>query len=355
MVPTQFSERLLVWYDKHGRHDLPWQENQTPYRVWVSEIMLQQTQVNTVIPYYQRFMESFPDVQTLASADQEQVLEHWAGLGYYARGRNLHKAAQIICDQYGGEFPETLDEFSSLPGIGRSTAGAILSLSRGQRHPILDGNVKRVLTRYYAVEGWPGQTAVERKLWVLADDLTPDTRVNAYTQAIMDLGATLCTRAKPACALCPVQAGCQAFAQGRPTDFPNKKPKKAQPVKTTDMLLILNDKGEVMLEKRPPTGIWGGLWSLPECPEGSPETWVLERYGLKVRHEQDWAGFRHTFSHYHLDITPRLMRLENTRTDRVMEAADTNWYNTGQKLPVGCAAPVQKLLDLLQNELGVNE
>ena len=350
MTISPFAERLLHWFDQHGRHDLPWQHDQTPYRVWVSEIMLQQTQVSTVIPYYEKFMARFPDVQTLAAANQDEVLQYWAGLGYYARGRNLHKAAQVIVNDYAGEFPQDIDQVQQLPGIGRSTAGAILSLSRQQRHPILDGNVKRVLTRHQAMDGWPGQTAIEQQLWQLAEQRTPQQRVNDYTQAIMDLGATLCTRSKPACLLCPVQTDCEGFKQGKPTAFPVSKPKKTQPVKTTTMLLILNEANEILLEKRPPAGIWGGLWSLPEC-DGDAAQWVEQQFGLNVIEQESWTPFRHTFSHYHLDITPQILRLANTHTARVMEGRETNWYKADQANNIGCAAPVTKLLASLRQHL----
>jgi len=250
---------VLAWYDSHGRRHLPWQQDTTPYRVWISEIMLQQTQVSTVIPYYERFLQRFPDVQALAAAPIDEVLHLWTGLGYYARARNLHKAAQLLVERFDGEFPETVEEVAGLPGIGRSTAGAILSLSRQQRAVILDGNVKRVLSRFHAV-GDTG-SAQEKILWQHAEAHTPQKRVHHFNQVMMDLGATVCTRAKPACLLCPLQSHCAALKEGEPTAYPAKKAARAVPEKSTTLLVLLNAEGEVLLEQRPPAGIWGGLWS----------------------------------------------------------------------------------------------
>jgi len=256
---TKFPQKVLAWFDQHGRKNLPWQQDINPYRVWVSEIMLQQTQVKTVIPYYEKFMTSFPDVQTLASADQDTVLKHWSGLGYYARARNMHKAAQMVCDDFAGVFPDNLESMQSLSGIGRSTAAAILSIASNQQEAILDGNVKRVLSRVFTVVGWPGKADVLKKFWVLAEQTTPKTRNADYTQAIMDLGATLCTRSKPRCEDCPLKTDCLAFQQGNQTEYPTKKPKKEMPEKHTVMLILQNDQQEVLMQKRPAVGIWGGL------------------------------------------------------------------------------------------------
>ena len=236
---SDFAERLLAWFDDNGRKDLPWQQNVTAYRVWVSEIMLQQTQVQTVIPYFNRFVDRFPDVGALATAKQDEVLSHWSGLGYYARARNLHKAAQQIVLEHGGRFPETLDAVIGLPGIGRSTAGAILALAKGQRHAILDGNVKRVLARFDAIAGWPGKAQVAADLWAIAERYTPDERAAGYTQAIMDLGATLCTRSKPACDRCPVSGDCEALRTDSVEAYPGRKPKVTKPLKTTTMVLVI--------------------------------------------------------------------------------------------------------------------
>jgi len=253
---SDFAEQLLIWFDQHGRHDLPWQQAVTPYRVWVSEIMLQQTQVKTVIPYYERFMDRFPNVEALAAASQESVLAHWSGLGYYARGRNLHKSAVMIVECFGGNFPTQWEDVLALPGVGRSTAGAILSIALAQRYPILDGNVKRVLSRYFALEGWTGERKNEQFLWQQADSLTPEKRFDDYTQAIMDLGATVCTRSKPSCMSCPVRDGCVAYQQDCVASFPFPKPKKDKPVKQAYFLVLENTQGQVWLQQRPQKGIW---------------------------------------------------------------------------------------------------
>lgn len=347
----QFAERLLAWFDQHGRHDLPWQQAPTAYRVWISEVMLQQTQVATVIPYYERFMARFPDVLSLAEAAVDEVLAHWSGLGYYSRARNLHRAAQLIRDANRGCFPEDLDKVMALPGIGRSTAGAILSLACAQHHPILDGNVKRVLSRFHAVEGWYGKREVEQRLWQLADEHTPDKRTAAYTQAIMDLGATLCTRSKPDCASCPVADGCEAREQGRITEFPGKKPRKALPRKRTAMLLLQNGQGELLLERRPPSGIWGGLWSLPECPHDEDiATWCRERLGLTVAEAGRWSPLVHTFSHFQLEITPVQGRVSGSTTMSIMEPGAALWYKTQSFNQLGLPAPVKRLLQRLAED-----
>jgi A/G-specific adenine glycosylase len=347
---ADFSARVLGWFARHGRTDLPWQLDPTPYRVWVSEIMLQQTQVTTVIPYYQRFMARFPDVVALAAAELDQVLHHWSGLGYYARARNLHAAAHIIRDRHAGRFPEDLDELLALPGIGRSTAGAILALAAGQRHPILDGNVKRVLARFHAIEGWPGQAAVQKALWALAEQYTPETQVAAYTQAMMDLGATVCTRARPACGRCPLQADCAARAGGCPTDYPSPRPRKSLPLRKTRMLLLRNAAGEVLLEKRPPAGIWGGLWSFPELAAGDGlGDGCIERLGCDVQLVGEWRAIRHSFSHFRLQITP-VLATTRAGPAGVMEGRERLWYKPDSRDELGFAAPVERLLQRI-NEL----
>ena len=345
MTAKPFSKRLLDWYRLYGRQDLPWQRNPVPYRVWVSEIMLQQTQVATVIPYYERFMERFPNVAALAEAEQDQVLHYWSGLGYYARARHLHTAAQQIIDEHAGRFPETFEAVLGLPGIGRSTAGAILSLACGQRHAILDGNVKRVLARYHAVDGWPGNTRVQKVLWELAEQYTPRVEVAAYTQAIMDLGATLCTRAQPNCGRCPVRVGCAAFKSGNQADYPTRRPKKAMPVRSVAMLLIANEQQELLLEKRPPTGIWGGLWGLPElATDADIKRWCRSELGLKVERSCAWPMLRHTFSHFHLDITPVHAEVSELQS-RVMEGTRRLWYKPDSDDERGLAAPVAQLIE----------
>ena len=346
MAEKSFAQRLLKWFDRHGRKDLPWQHHPTPYRVWVSEVMLQQTQVATVIPYYQRFMQHFPDVNTLANAGLDDVLALWSGLGYYSRARNLHKAAQTIRDELKGGFPDTLEEVTALPGIGRSTAGAILSLSMGQRHPILDGNVKRVLSRYHTIEGWPGKTAVLNQLWEKAEQHTPDKRISDYTQAIMDLGATLCTRSKPRCTHCPLSNDCQAYHSDSVTRYPGKKAKKTLPVKEVIMPIITNDRGEVLLEKRPPVGIWGGLWSLPECLDDKTFrqmiTTSINDAGVSLAR---LPKLKHSFTHYHLLISPIRVQLDKClKPIGVNDEQATAWFDIGTALELGLPSPIKLLL-----------
>ncbi|MFD2178735.1 A/G-specific adenine glycosylase [Veronia pacifica] len=349
-MSLSFSDAILTWYDKYGRKTLPWQLNKTPYKVWLSEIMLQQTQVATVIPYFERFMERFPNVADLAAADLDEVLHLWTGLGYYARARNLHKAAVMVVEKFGGEFPTNIDDMMALPGVGRSTAGAVLSLSLGLHHPILDGNVKRTLARHYAVEGWPGKKPVENILWQHAEINTPAEGVNRYNQAMMDMGAMICTRSKPKCELCPVNYSCEANALGRQTDFPGKKPKKVLPEKQACFLLYQYEE-QIWLEQRPPSGLWGGLWCLPETEESKVESSVLTMCGTDNAYDiEHLTAFRHTFSHFHLDILPVRVRLKRQPT-MIMEAQGGLWYNLTQPEKVGLAAPVQKLLKTLTREL----
>ena len=344
---TDFAARLLAWSDDHGRKDLPWQQDVNPYRVWVSEIMLQQTQVQTVIPYYERFMKRFPSVEALAGADADTVLSHWSGLGYYARARNLHKTAQIIQGEYGGVFPSTIDDVESLPGVGPSTAGAILALSHGQRHAILDGNVKRVLARHAAVAGWPGKTEVAKRLWLLAEERTPTARVDHYTQAIMDLGATLCVRSKPACNKCPVSGDCAALAAGTIAEHPGRKPKKEKPLRATTMLLAMVDNA-VYMERRPASGIWGGLWSFPELDDQPLEDWCDNLALGEPLEREAWQPLRHSFSHYDLDIHPLVLRFDSV-AGSVADEGDATWYQMDEQAPGGIAAPVQQLIDTLRN------
>src|SRR5690554_683058 len=324
---TDFAARLLEWFDRSGRHDLPWQRDRRPYTVWVSEIMLQQTQVATVIPYFERFVARFPDIAALAGAPLDDVLALWAGLGYYARARNLHRAARIVAERHGGELPETLDALMALPGIGRSTAGAILAQAKGLRHPILDGNVKRVLARYHAVEGWPGERAVETRLWALAEAHTPHARVADYTQAIMDLGATLCVRRRPACTVCPVADSCRACRLGIQARLPAPRPRRERPRRRRTMLVVRDAAGRVLLERRPERGIWGGLYSLPELDDGdSAREWCARRLGCVPIDEIDLPELAHAFTHFDLTIAPRLVRLD-TDCEDVMETERLVWYN----------------------------
>lgn len=339
-----FSDQVLHWFDQHGRKNLPWQQNISPYSVWVSEIMLQQTQVSTVIPYYERFMDELPNVEALANCSEDQVLHLWTGLGYYSRARNLQRCAQIVCDDFGGELPGDVDVLCALPGIGRSTAGAIVSIAFKKRAPILDGNVKRVLARFDAVEGWPGESAVSKALWALSESVTPADRCADYTQAIMDLGATLCTRSRPECHRCPLQDDCSALATNRVQDFPGKKPKKERPVKAVHMLLAQRPDGNILLQKRPPNGIWAGLWSLPEYDDLD-----ALKQAAKLRFGDDGelqtlSDIRHNFSHYQLHIHPVLLQV-NAEPREIMEAEREVWYNSG--LILGLAAPVKKLLAAL--------
>ena len=350
MNPETFGQRVLEWFDAHGRKRLPWKENPTPYRVWVSEIMLQQTQVATVIPYYERFVARFPDLRALADAELDEVLRLWAGLGYYARARHLHQAARILRDRHDGEMPLDLAILRDLPGIGRSTAGAILALAAGQRQPILDGNVKRLLARFAAVDGWPGQSRVLTTLWNLAERYTPGVRVADYTQAMMDLGALICTPRRPRCGACPLADGCAARALGWESAYPAPKPRRELPTRATRLLLLRAADGAVLLERRPPVGIWGGLWSFPECPpEVDVADWCREQLGLAVAIEGSWGVVRHSFSHFHLDITP-VSAVVTGSAGAVMAGERFVWYNTHEPDGRGVAAPVRRLLATLASE-----
>jgi A/G-specific adenine glycosylase len=394
-----FSNALLAWFDQHGRKNLPWQKNKSPYSVWISEIMLQQTQVATVIPYYQTFMQRFPSVTDLANAPVDEVLHLWTGLGYYARARNLHKAAQQVRDLYAGTFPTTFEEVIALPGIGRSTAAAVLSLSLNQAFAIMDGNVKRVLTRYMAIEGWTGTKKIEDRLWLEAEALKPvavdldeslknkltEQEYNAksraprygdYTQAIMDLGATICTRSKPKCDDCPMQSHCLAFAQGKQAEFPFKKTKKQIPTKYTTML-IPSFNGQVLMQQRPPSGIWGGLWGFLETgfDKESEKTTdqallMLEdsllRVNLQNARVRELGTFKHTFSHFHLLIFPVLIELKeppvqtvnerNAEFDGALDSAHdksaTNqlWFDSYNPSKIGLSAPTMKILEMLKSD-----
>jgi len=345
-----FRRKLLQWYRRHGRRDLPWKRQPTPYSVWVSEIMLQQTQVATVIPYFERFVQRFPDLNTLAGATLDEVLHHWSGLGYYARARHLYCAARFIVERRGGAFPKRIEELAALPGIGRSTAGAILALAFDQRHPILDGNVKRVLSRFSAIAEDPGRSQVQRRLWAIAEHLTPERKVASYTQAMMDLGATICTRANPQCQRCPVRNDCKAYALGRPEDFPGRREKKALPIRHARFAILQNPAGEVLLQRRPPVGVWGGLWSFPQCPMHERfSEWCTAEFGLEVLDQKNGEILRHRFSHFRLDIAPVFARVRVAGRG-VMEPDDTLWYNMISPPTVGLAAPVHSLLSRLHSE-----
>jgi A/G-specific adenine glycosylase len=348
---ADFSTRLIAWQRVHGRHDLPWQNTRDPYWIWLSEIMLQQTQVSTVIPYYVRFLARFPDVNALAAAPLDDVMTLWAGLGYYSRARNLHRCAQVVSAEYGGHFPRTVDELAQLPGIGRSTAAAIASFAFGARATILDGNVKRVLARVFGVDGFPGEKRVETALWTLAESLLPDAAheddVTAYTQGLMDLGATLCVRGKPDCGRCPFAADCVANVTGRQRELPAARPKKTVPTKKTWML-VLTAGDAVLLEKRPPTGIWGGLWSLPEAADEDALAAVAHSFG-GAEQLQRLAPLTHTFTHFKLDIEPRLAVSRGSHAQAA--DAETAWVPLAEIDSFGLPAPVRKLLGALQGSL----
>lgn len=347
----QFSNNVLDWYHQKGRKDLPWQKEKTPYSVWISEIMLQQTQVATVIPYYQKFMQSFPSIKDLASADEDLVLHHWTGLGYYARARNLHKAAKLIVSEHGGEFPEQIDQVIALPGIGRSTAGAVLSLSLAKPHAILDGNVKRVLARYYLVEGHNGQSKYEKALWPIAEKLTPINGVQFYNQAMMDLGATVCTRSKPDCVNCPIQKNCLANISGEQASFPNKKPKKKIPEKSA-LMIIPRIGNKILMYKRPPTGIWGGLWCFLEAEKEQKIPEILAKHDLLAKKQVALTPFRHTFSHFHLDISALVIDCTQDTAKEISENENIKWYDLVNKSTAGLAASSKKLIDEL-NQLPI--
>lgn len=350
---AEFATRLLAWFDRHGRHDLPWQCPRSPYRVWLSEIMLQQTRVETVIPYFERFTGTFPDLASLAQAPLDAVLHLWTGLGYYARARNLHRAAQLVVARHGGELPADLDALTALPGIGRSTAGAILAMAWGRRAPILDGNVKRVLARHGAVAGWPGDTGVARRLWALADRHTPARRVADYTQAIMDLGATLCTRARPACTRCPVADDCQARREDAVPRFPGRKPATTIPVRQRLWLVLRNVRGEILLEQRPPSGVWGGLWCFPECsPPATDESAAIAAacaaLGCLVRAMRRGLTGRHQFTHFKLDY--QVLEIAVAECDAVADRTARRWVDPAEPGTLGLPTPVRDLLRALAPE-----
>ncbi|WP_029147568.1 A/G-specific adenine glycosylase [Methylophilus sp. 5] len=340
-----FAEKLIAWQQVHGRHDLPWQQTRDPYAVWVSEIMLQQTQVSAVIGYYDRFMQRFPTIASLAEAEQDEVMRHWSGLGYYSRARNLHHAAQTIMREHGGVFPTDFDVIQTLKGIGRSTAAAISVFAFNQRQTILDGNVKRVLARLYAVDGWPGLPEVEKKLWQLAETLLPAQGLPAYVQGLMDFGATLCTRSKPRCDGCPMQDHCQAYQQQRVAQLPVAKPRKALPEKQVTMLMIL-DAGEILLERRPNQGIWGGLWSLPELSSTQIAVpHVQHHLGLATETLEVLPVLWHTFTHFKLEITPQPLQLTGRRP---VLPPHMQWLAIPDAISAALPTPVRTLIKALK-------
>lgn len=341
-MSQDFAARLIAWQRSHGRHGLPWQ-GADAYRVWLSEIMLQQTQVVTVIPYFERFIASFPNIAALAAASEEQVLAHWSGLGYYARGRNLHKAAQFIVQKYHGEFPRDFGQILELPGIGRSTAAAICALAYHERRAILDGNVKRVLARYCGIAGWAGEKKVEAQLWLQAEALLPPRDVAIYTQALMDMGATVCTRTHPRCAICPVQADCVALQTDRIADLPAPRPRKTVPEKQATFLLLMHGN-DILLEKRPGSGIWGGLWCPPQVEDGLERDY-LRRNDMKISERSELPQFTHTFTHFKLHITPLLLRIQH-KPQRIQQAGSV-WLDVEEALQAAIPTPVRKMLKTL--------
>ncbi|QXP94612.1 A/G-specific adenine glycosylase [Methylococcus capsulatus] len=344
---SAFQQAVLDWFDLEGRHDLPWQRPRTPYRVWISEVMLQQTQVATVIGYFERFMRHFPRLAVLAEADLDEVLALWSGLGYYSRARNLHRTARIVTERHAGELPADPAVLTTLPGIGRSTAGAISSLGFDRRAAILDGNVRRVLARCHGVEGWPGASKVEKELWRLSEELTPSTRCADYNQAMMDLGATVCTRSRPACADCPLAGTCVARRQSRQTELPAPRRTGPAPVRSTLMLLMVDPDRRVRLQKRPPAGIWANLWAFPEF-DGLEElnAWFA-LHGIHAHRLEPLLPRRHTFSHFHLDYTPVIVHCGVGHTG-VEEAAQGLWHPLGAEIGFGVPAPVRRLLHELE-------
>ncbi|MDA8127500.1 MAG: A/G-specific adenine glycosylase [Betaproteobacteria bacterium] len=338
-----FASRIIDWQRRHGRHTLPWQATRDPYRVWLSEIMLQQTQVSTVVPYFERFVARFPDLRALAAAREDDVLALWSGLGYYSRARNLHAAARSLVAECGGAFPADPARIAQLPGIGRSTAAAIAALAFGERCAILDGNVKRVLARHGGVAGWPGDKRVETGLWALAESLLPRAGIEAYTQGMMDLGALVCTRSRPDCAVCPVNADCVAHVQQRTAELPTPRPQKVRPEKQVQVLLLL-DRGELMLEKRPPQGIWGGLWSLPELPpDVDAAGHCRNELGFTALEQQVLPQFTHDFTHFRLHIRPVRFHL----APREKTLPGHLWLSPADALDAALPAPVRTLVGQL--------
>jgi A/G-specific adenine glycosylase len=330
-----FADAVIDWQKQHGRHDLPWQNTQDPYAIWVSEIMLQQTQVAAVIGYYAKFMQRFPNIHALASATQEEVLQSWSGLGYYSRARNFHNAAQKIVDEFAGEFPQNFDDILSLPGIGKSTAAAISTFALNAPQPILDGNVKRVFARHFNISGWPSAPKIEQAMWQIAERENPINEAIAYTQGLMDLGATLCTRTKPNCPVCPVNISCQAYANNLVSLLPTPKPRKTIPEKSTTMLVFVNGD-EVMLEKRPPVGIWGGLWSFPEVNDDD----------VSLQNASPLTKLTHTFTHFKLHIQPQLVR---TSKKLQVNEPRTIWLSLDDAIGAAIPTPVRKILIALKS------
>lgn len=354
MPSSPFPDRLLAWWDRHGRKDLPWQNPRSPYRVWISEVMLQQTQVATVVEYFERWMDRFPRLTDLARADLDDVLALWSGLGYYARARNLHKTARICADQFNGDLPFDFESLTKLPGIGPSTSNAILSLAYHQPAAILDGNVKRLLARHAGIEGWPGSGPVQRALWKQAEARLPDDRAADYSQAVMDMGALVCTRSNPDCEACPVANDCQALIMGKVGEIPGRKPKKKILTRTIHILIILDDRGRVLLERRPPSGIWGGLWSLPES-DSQPD--LLARFGLnddeKISGRRSLPEHEHRLTHLHMLLRPEQVTLPHGSGLEYRSVGDQSkmaWFSQAELRQLGLPKPVNTLLSKLATE-----
>ena len=342
---SDFAGRLLAWFDANGRHDLPWQHPRTPYRVWLSEVMLQQTQVRVVVPYFERFVAALPDVRALADASVDEVFALWSGLGYYARARNLHAAAKLCVERHGGELPRGFDALVALPGIGRSTAGAILAQAWGERFAILDGNVKRVLCRVHGIDGWPGTPAVEKRLWDIAQAQLPDARLADYTQAQMDFGATLCTRADPACVLCPLQGECVALREDRVRELPTPKPAKPLPERHALVFVLRDARDRVLLQRRPQAGVWAGLWSLPEAGDhAAARDWFEANIAGDYDAARALAPIDHGFTHYRFAMQPLEWR-EVALRDGVRDNDSLRWIARAELASLGIPAPVRKLLE----------
>ncbi len=352
---NNFSQPLLQWFDNNGRHNLPWQHPRSAYRVWVSEIMLQQTQVVTVIGYFERFMQRFPDVKTLAEAPDDAVMACWSGLGYYSRARNLHRAAQILMSNFNGEFPQTITELTSLPGIGATTAAAIAAQAFNLPHSILDGNVKRVLSRFFMIGGEPQKSATLKILWQLAELCMPAERCADYTQAIMDLGALCCTSKNPACTMCPLKIHCKAFEANLVADYPQKKKRSPVPIKEEQFLLFCKNKQEIYLEKRPDKGIWGGLWCLPALTEHQDhQRYIQEKLGTDSAKPKKLPVLKHRFTHYQLNIQPWLYHIP---AHNLLKETQGQWFNPEELAHIGIASPVQQLINenFLENILPEEE
>ncbi|MGB0955833.1 MAG: A/G-specific adenine glycosylase [Panacagrimonas sp.] len=343
MPRKRFASRLLAWFDQHGRQNLPWQHPRTAYRVWLSEIMLQQTQVAAVVPYFERFVGRFPDIEPLAAAEVDEVMQYWAGLGYYARARNLHRTAKQIMEQHEGAFPRDFDAVSALPGIGRSTAGAILSQAFGQRFAILDGNVRRTLARHRGIEGWPGKSAVQTRLWAQAEQSLPHQRLADYSQAIMDLGNLICTPRKPECDQCPVSSDCVAHQQGLVRQLPTPKPKRHRPLRKQWLLLLEAEGQGLLLERRPPAGIWGGLWSPPTTPSDQHWQAELQRLGYLATASEALAPIQHAFTHFELELRP--IRIGVKPQTGLREPANHRWFNISHPKWPALPKPVSRLFE----------